>query len=94
MIKTFKQKEIESWFKENKTFPSRYFAIRKVLLRKLILLNDAKNLEDLKVPPGNKLEALLGKRKGQWSIRVNQQWRICFIFSHGDTYDVEIVDYH
>ena len=62
--------------------------------RKLDLLNAAITVEDLRVPPGNQLEALYGDRKGQHSIRINDQWRICFRFSEANAYDVEIVDYH
>ena len=62
--------------------------------RKLDLLNAAITLEDLRVPPGNQLEALHGDRKGQHSIRINDQWRICFRFAEANAYDVEIVDYH
>ena len=62
--------------------------------RKLKLIDAASSLDTLRVPPGNRLEALHGDRKGQWSIRVNQQWRICFRWSDGDAHDVEIVDYH
>ena len=58
------------------------------------MLNNAQNLTDLRVPPGNRLEALKGNRKGQYSIRINEQWRVCFRWSQGDTLDVEIVDYH
>jgi proteic killer suppression protein len=58
------------------------------------MLNNAKTLDDLRVPPANRLEALKGKRKGQHSIRINEQWRICFIWTRGDAIDVEIVDYH
>jgi proteic killer suppression protein len=61
---------------------------------KLTLLNAAHVLDDLRVPPGNRLEKLSGDRSGQWSIRINIQWRICFAFQDGDAYDVEIVDYH
>ena len=61
---------------------------------KLMILNNAKNLDDLRVPPGNRLEALTGDRDGQYSIRINDQWRICFVWSGEDAYDVEIVDYH
>lgn len=68
--------------------------IQPVALRKLRLLNRARAIEDLRVPPGNRLEPLKGSRKGQWSIRINQQWRICFRWIDGDAYDVEIVDYH
>jgi proteic killer suppression protein len=61
---------------------------------KLALLDAAHQIEDLRVPPGNRLEKLSGDRMGQWSIRINNQWRICFAFDGGDAYDVEIVDYH
>lgn len=63
-------------------------------LRKLLLLDAAEKLEDLRVPPGNKLEKLSGGRKGQYSIRINDQWRLCFRWEEGDAYEVEIVDYH
>ena len=63
-------------------------------LVKLRLLNRAKRLEDLKVPPGNRLEALRGDRVGQYSIRINDQWRICFRWAQGAAHDVEIADYH
>jgi len=58
------------------------------------MINNAQNLNDLRVPPGNRLEVLKGKRKGQHSIRINDQWRICFRWSKGDALEVEIVDYH
>lgn len=61
---------------------------------KLMILNNAKSLDDLRIPPGNRLEALTGDRVGQHSIRINDQWRICFVWSGEDAYDVEIVDYH
>lgn len=61
---------------------------------RLTQLNAATSVEDLRVPPSNQLEALKGARKGQWSIRVNAQWRVCFRFERGDALDVEIVDYH
>ena len=61
---------------------------------KLMILNNAKDLDDLRVPPGNRLESLAGDRDGQYSIRINDQWRIYFVWSGGDAYDVEIVDYH
>ena len=63
-------------------------------VRKLFLLDTVTRLEDLRVPPGNRLEALGGERRGQHSIRVNEQWRICFVWRDGDAYDVEFVDYH
>jgi proteic killer suppression protein len=68
--------------------------IQQVALRKLRLLNQAKTSDDLKMPPGNRLEALKGDRKGQYSIRINDQWRLCFNWQEGTAYDVEIVDYH
>ncbi len=59
-----------------------------------MMLNNAANLNDLRTPPGNRLEALAGERSGQYSIRINDQWRICFVWDAGDAYQVEIVDYH
>ncbi len=61
---------------------------------KLMIINNAEDLNDLRVPPGNRLEALSGDRDGQYSIRINDQWRICFTWSEGNAYQVEIVDYH
>ena len=63
-------------------------------MRKLAMLNRAGRIEDLRVPPGNRLETLQGDRAGQWSIRINDRWRICFGFTDGHAFDVEIVDYH
>lgn len=68
--------------------------IQRVARRKLIQLDRAQNMKDLLAPPGNRLEALKGDRAGQYSIRVNDQWRICFVWREGDAYRVEIVDYH
>lgn len=68
--------------------------IQPVALRKLRLLNNARRLQDLLVPPGNRLEALSGDRKGQHSIRINDQWRICFTWKDSNAHEVEIVDYH
>jgi proteic killer suppression protein len=65
-----------------------------VALRKLRMLDAAARLDDLRVPPGNRLERLRGDRAGQYSIRINDQWRICFRWHGGDVYEVEIVDYH
>ena len=59
-----------------------------------MILNNARDLNDLRVPPGNRLEALAGDRKGKYSIRVNDQWRLCFVWRNGDAYQVELVDYH
>ncbi len=68
--------------------------ILRVSYRKLLQLNNARLLSDLRSPPGNRLEALKGKRQGQFSIRVNDQWRVCFRWLDGDAYDVEVCDYH
>jgi proteic killer suppression protein len=68
--------------------------IQNVARRKLRMLNSASTLEDMRIPPANRLEALKGDRKGQHSIRINNQWRICFRWREGDAHDVEIVDYH
>jgi len=72
-------------------FPSE---MQRGALRRLMLLDAAERLEDLRIPPGNRLEKLFGNRQGQYSIRINDQWRICFRWQQGDAYDVEIVDYH
>ena len=69
-------------------------ALQRVALRKLRMLDAAERLDDLRVPPGNRLERLKGDRAGQYSIRVNEQWRVCFRWRSGDAHDVEIVDYH
>jgi toxin HigB-1 len=68
--------------------------VGKRAIRKLFLIDTVTRLDDLRVPPGNRLEALRGKRAGQHSIRVNDQWRICFVWREGDAYDVEFCDYH
>ena len=93
MIRNFKDKEAESIFKRQR---SRRLPpdIQQVALRKLRMLNRAQNLQDLRVPPANRLERLSGNRAGQHSIRINDQWRICFTWEDGDAADVEIVDYH
>ena len=93
MIKTFRDKETEKIFNR---FVSRKLPqnIQHLARRKLVILDAATELNTLRVPPGNRLEALKGDRKGQHSIRVNDQWRICFRWKAGDAYDVEIADYH
>jgi len=68
--------------------------IQQIALRKLRMLHRAVTIDDLRIPPANRLEKLVGKRAGQWSIRVNNQWRVCFKWADGDAFDVEIVDYH
>ena len=93
MIRGFRDRETESVWKGD---VSRHLPqdIQPVARRKLRMLNNARTLNDLRVPPANRLEALHGKRKGQHSIRINDQWRICFVWKDGDAHDVEIVDYH
>jgi len=72
----------------------RFAAIAKAALRKLDQLDASVALEDMRAPPDNRLEKLKGDREGQWSVRINDQWRLCFRFEDGDAWDVEIVDYH
>jgi toxin HigB-1 len=93
MIRTFASKDTEKLFRRQPVpkFPS---DLRRTAQRKLLLLDAAEQLDDLSVPHGNRLEKLAGDRKGQHSIRVNDQWRICFRWKDGDAYEVEIVDYH
>ena len=93
MIRNFADKEAEKIWSGT---PSRHLPadIQSVARRKLRMLNNAFTLDDLRVPPANRLEALKGSRKDQYSIRINDQWRICFRWNHGDALDVEIVDYH
>lgn len=92
MIRSFKCRDTEGLF--NDVGVRRFRAFERVARRKLLYLHQAQRLDDLRVPPGNRLEALKGRRKGQHSIRVNDQWRVCFRWSRGDAFDVEIVDYH
>jgi len=92
MIKTFICKDTEQLFDDRSV--RRFRAFERVARRKLLMLHRAKELVDLRVPPGNRLEALKGDRSGQYSIRINAQWRICFTWTDGDVTDVEIVDYH
>ena len=92
MIKTFKCRDTEAMFNGKRIV--RFISVQSVAMRKLAILNVAGRIEDLRVPPGRRLEALKGKRQGQWSIRINDQWRICFRVEAGNAFDVEIVDYH
>ena len=93
MIKSFKDKETERVYaREGSNKLPRN--IQQVALRKLRMINNAKNLNDLRIPPANRLEKLKGTREGQYSIRINDQWRICFTWQEADAYDVEIADYH
>lgn len=92
MIRSFRCKDTEAL--SNDLATRRFQAIQNVARRKLEMLEAAKKLADLKIPPGNRLEALKGDRRGQHSIRINDQWRLCFRWQNGDAYNVEIVDYH
>jgi len=92
VIKTFRCKDTETMF--NGARVARFTTIQPVAMRKLAMLNQAGRLGDLRVPPGNRLEVLKGDRTGQHSIRINDQWRVCFRWTEGDAEDVEIVDYH
>ena len=93
MIQSFRDKETEKIF--NHEGSRRYSEnIQKIALRKLAVLDAAESLQDLALPPGDKLEKLAGDRIGQHSIPINDQWRICFRWSGSDAYDVEITDYH
>ncbi|NOZ50471.1 MAG: type II toxin-antitoxin system RelE/ParE family toxin [Chloroflexi bacterium] len=93
MIRSFKSEETEKIFarKCSRKLPH---DIQQVAYRKLRMLNNAINLNDLRVPPANRLEKLSGDRAGQHSIRINKQWRLCFEWHDGDAYGVEITDYH
>jgi proteic killer suppression protein len=92
MIRSFRCRDTERL--ANDEVVPRFRAFERVARRKLELLASATALEDLRSPPGNRLEALRGNRSGQFSIRINDQWRICFRWQVGDAFDVEIVDYH
>ena len=93
MIKSFKNEETEKVYRRegSSKLPR---DIQQVALRKLRMVNNAKNLNDLRIPPATRLEKLIGDRAGQHSIRINDQWRICFTWQEGDASDVEITDYH
>jgi toxin HigB-1 len=93
VIKSFGDRDTERLFAREpvRRYPAE---LRRVMLRKLVAVDAAEALDDLRVPPGNRLEKLRGDRSGQHSIRVNDQWRVCFAWRDGDAYDVSIVDYH
>lgn len=93
MIQSFRNKDLEGIWEGlfSKRFPR---DIQRIIKRKLVQINAAVDIRELKVPPGNRLEALKGAREGQWSIRVNDQWRVCFIWLEANAYEVELVDYH
>ncbi len=93
MIKSFHSKETEKVYhgETSRRLPN---DIQRIAMRKLWMINAAVALEDLRIPPANRLEKLSGGRKDQYSIRINDQWRICFAWQKGDAYEVEIIDYH
>lgn len=93
MIKSFHDKDTERLFQRQflRRFPS---DLHRLAWRKLVQIDAAERLDDLRIPPGNRLERLSGDRAGQYSIRINDQWRICFRWQDGDAYDVEVADYH
>ena len=93
MIKSFADRETEHIYNQeySRRLPS---TIQKVALRKLMMIDNAMTLDDLRIPPNNHLEQLHGNRANQYSIRINDQWRICFTINNGHFYNVEIVDYH
>jgi proteic killer suppression protein len=93
MIRSFRDREAERAFRRERT---RRLApdVQRMAQRKLAMLDAAESLQDLRVPPGNRLEKLSAEREGQHSIRINDQWRVCFRWRDGDAHDVEIVDYH
>ncbi len=92
MIRSFRDAKTKALF--NDLDVPGFRSIERVARRKLLYLHRARRLEDLRIPPGNRLEALKGDRRGQYSIRINDQWRVCFSWKDGDAYDVGITDYH
>jgi proteic killer suppression protein len=92
MIRSFRCPDTQQLFGRNRV--GKFQSVESVARRKLLWLHAAKQLSDLAKPPGNRLEALRGDRAGQHSIRINDQWRLCFRWKDGDAYEVEIVDYH
>jgi proteic killer suppression protein len=93
MIRSFRDRETQKVFERQgpRRLPP---SLLRIALRKLLVLDGAESLEDLRIPPGNRLEMLRGDREGYYSIRINDQWRICFRWSEGDAHEVEITDYH
>jgi len=92
MIRSFRCKDMQALFEGG--HPKRFRAIETVATRKLAMLDAAKTLDFMRSPPGNRLEALKGDRAGQWSVRINDQWRVCFVWTDTGPDEVEIVDYH
>ncbi|TCS59960.1 type II toxin-antitoxin system RelE/ParE family toxin [Varunaivibrio sulfuroxidans] len=93
MIKSFHNKETQALFERVRCY-RKWRSFERIALRKLVMVHAAKELKDLACPPNNRLEGLKGDRQSQYSIRINQQYRVCFEWKEGDAYDVEIVDYH
>jgi toxin HigB-1 len=93
VIRSFRGNETEKVFRRQRS-PRLSVEVQRQAHRRLVLLHAVRRLDELRVPPGNRLEALAGNRKGQHSIRVNDQWRICFRWENNDAHDVEICDYH
>ena len=93
MIRSFRNRETEQVFRRERArrLP---LDLQRIAQRKLVMLDAAESIQDLRVPPGNRLERLSGDREGQYSIRINDQWRVCFRWRDGEAHDVEIVDYH
>jgi len=93
VIRSFADRQTERLFRgrRSRAVPAE---VRERALAKLVAINVATNVEELRIPPGNRLEKLRGDREGQWSIRINQQYRVCFLFEGGDAYEVEVTDYH
>ena len=94
MILSFSDRRVQEFWETGKSKGMPPANLRRVALTKLFLLNAAQDLADLQAPPGNRLEELKGDRKGQYSIRINNQFRICFRWESGNAHDIEIVDYH
>lgn len=92
MIKSFRSKQTERLF--NRERVRAFQSIERAALKKLVMLDAATELRDLAAPPGNRLERLHGDREGENSIRINDQWRVCFVWRDGGAYEVEITDYH
>lgn len=92
MIRSFRDSESRALFEGRRV--RRWMAIESAAMRKLAMLNRAAHLNDLRIPPGNRLESLHGDRAGEHSIRINDQFRVCFVWRNGDAFEVEIVDYH